>query len=213
MRKQSVSPSRFRGGFSISEVIVSMALIIMLSVAGFAACYIGLSMQQSADRSVEIWSISDAISDAFGLALDDSGGVSDDESKKADFVLAFNKRIAFAVDCWAPDVKSFTGSYALDGGEWTVDVVTEGKTDYVAVPDGNGGFVTEERIVASSGLSLTYSGVHNGSASFIFVYRYFTPNIEVIATVNVRTGNYYLDVEGYSSGKEKATYTLREVYS
>ena len=200
-------------GYSIAETVIAMALVVLFSVAGFLACYVGLRMQENAASSIRIWNAADEVRGAFERTLSEQGGVSDDEAEKNSFLLAFQERLAFALDSWTPNVFGFTGIYALDREPWELQLAMETETVWTAEPGADGGASEPvEREVAVVGLDTYYYGAVNGQPSYRFDYRYFTRSYEILAKVNVRTGVYYLTVEGYQSGMQSPSYTLEEVY-
>lgn len=68
-------------GYSLAEIIVSMALIAMLSAAGFAVCYTAVNLQGKSERNLRIWNAADAVRGSFAAAVY-AAGVSDDPQDK-----------------------------------------------------------------------------------------------------------------------------------
>lgn len=52
--RRPIQAAAGRRGFSLAEIIVSMALIAMLSAAGFAVCYTGVNLQGRSERNLLI---------------------------------------------------------------------------------------------------------------------------------------------------------------
>lgn len=189
--------------FSIAEIVVSMALILIMTAAGFTVCYVGLGIQNNTQNYMSIRNMSDNIRVAFETSLSEVG-ISSEEDDKKEFLTDFNNRIAFTLNSWVPDLRGFTGERSLDGDSWEINVILEEQTDVVDYA---------EKTTVVKGLDLKYSGADSTGPTYTFEYRYFTGSVEIITLINVRSGNYYLTVRGYRAGSSNVSYELAEVYS
>ena len=197
-------PMRYLGakrGFSIAEILISMTIIILLSVLGFTACYIALGAQRNAQRNLAILSAMDAASDAFSAVAEEIPASSEEEQKSA-FIGEFNRRLAFALNSYAPDVRGMEEANGFGWRQnWEIHIVNRSETEYeVQVVDGVEQIV--ERQVAIDGLDLTYRGAESGGYC-VFVYRYFTERYEVELTLNLVYTDYYtLYLRGRRNGSD-----------
>ena len=195
--RRPIQAAAGRRGFSLAEIIVSMALIAMLSAAGFAVCYTGVNLQGRSERNLLIWNAAGAVRYSFADAAAEVG-VSGEPADKLAFVEAFNRRLAFSLNAREPDVNGFSGPYALTGGAWSIRLVMESQTALVGRPDGDG--ITESReTIALRGLYMLYDGADASGATYIFRYVYFTRDFELDISVNLRLGTYYFSVSGYAA--------------
>lgn len=181
-------------GYSIAEVIVSMAVIMMLSLATVAACYVGVKIQSRAESSLLMQNYSQEIVRQFVLCGNDVQNKSDEEQKQQ-FILDFNSRLSFVLNSWEPNFNNFSNDKTLDNA-WNIDLVLEQEGKYQET-DGNVGIVQ----VPVVGFNVSYLGVDNGGRTYTFGWRYFTKLFELEVKVNVRGGTYYLTVLGkYADG-------------
>lgn len=202
-----------RGGFSIAEVVVAMALIVLLSVTGFLACYTGLAIQNNANGMLAIRNAADGFYTAFSQTLSDRGGVTGDDAKKNQFILDFHENLAFVLGSYVPDVRGFSeaSGYGI-GQSWTVEVANKTRTDLTYTNNSDGTLTETETVVVLEGLTLTYDGTQNNTR-YMFHYRYFTEQITIEATVHILFSTpWYLDISGYRAGSDFATYEHREVF-
>ena len=207
-------------GYSLAEIIVSMALIAMLSAAGFAVCYTAVNLQGKSERNLRIWNAADAVRGSFAAAVY-AAGVSDDPQDKLAAADDFHRRLAFALDVPAPQLDGFTGPYALDGAPWTVRLVAESETALVGTPV-PGGVEESEVVTAIRGLIVEYGGADDGTATYTFRYTYFSRDLALEVSVNLRTGTYYFRCDGYAAALDEterryaaagtAVYTLEDSY-
>ena len=199
-------------GFSVAEVVVAMALIILLSVTGFMACYTGLAIQRNASLSVAVNNAADAFSGAFSLALNKTGGVSSSDEQKEAFVLEFNRQVGFALGSYVPDVRSLSeqAGYGL-AQNWTAEAVNSSRTEQEATVLPDGTVTTETVEVVLCALSLSHEGEVNNTR-YLFRYRYFNEQFTIEATINL-IGSWYLDIEGFRAGSDTAIYETQEVFS
>lgn len=194
--------------FSIAEIIISMALIAILSIAGYTACYLGLNMQNSAAGRLSIWNIADGVRVSFERSFSETGVSSEDEGKRA-FLIDFNDRLAFALNSYVPNLNGFEGDRALDGDAWEIALILEEEISYVPDPDGTLSTVR----TTVSGLNLNYFGADQTGPTYTFEYIYFTSSVKIDIMINIRTGIYYLTVRGYHAGSDNEVYKLEEMYS
>ncbi len=78
--------------FSLAEVIVSMALIVILSVAGFMACNVSVTLQDNRAQHISAWSVAYSVRDSLRSALSQR---TEDASGTFDVLADFNGKFAF----------------------------------------------------------------------------------------------------------------------
>ena len=210
-RQASLRARRGRRGFTVAEVVIAMAIIVMMSVLGFYACYVGLNIERNANRNFAVRTVAENVRSAFAQALEDTNGVSSDEEDKKSFILAFNARLAFALDSYEPNVYNFSESagYGL-GDVWSVQIANETRVEYSATVDENGQQHVTQTTVVLEGLDLTYDGT---TARYNFEYRYYTEQLELRASVNILQGVWSLTLRGYGAGSSYASYEWTGRYS
>ncbi len=79
----------FRRGFSIVEVVVAMAVVVLLSAVGISTCIVALKIQSNAINTELVYNVSEEFISAFYGAAADEG----------DFKDNFKNRIIFALNC------------------------------------------------------------------------------------------------------------------
>lgn len=196
---------RAERAFSIAEIIISMALIIMLSVLGFTACYIALGSQRNASRNLEILSAMDGAVTAFEQAAEEVSPSAETDAKLS-FLLAFHEQLAFALDSYVPNVRGMSESAGYGWRQnWQVNVANRTATEYtVEVIDGAEQIV--ERTVTLAGLNIAYNGAESGGYG-VFSYFFFTEQIEVRLTLNLVYTDYYtLSLHGYRAGSDLSAF-------
>ena len=124
-----------RHAFSIAEIVISMAIIILLSILGFTACYVALGSQRNASRNLEILSAMDGASSAFEAACD-AYAPSGEAGEKLNFLNEFHRRLAFALDSYAPNVRGLdeAAGYGV-GQDWQISLANRTRTEYVVVEE------------------------------------------------------------------------------
>lgn len=171
------------------EVILSMALIIMVSAAALTCCYLATRQQVNSKNLIHIQTVAESTKTSFSLALERCPKGESDE-KKQDFVTEFNELLSFAyrIDFASAvgaeiDVKGFSTA-------WTVTVPQDGKTS----------------------VTVDHPVYVNNSTSYFFTYTYTTASYSVKTEIVVRNGDYYFDQTGYTSGSDKAIYQFKGQY-
>lgn len=203
-------PSFSCRAFSISEVVVAMAIIVMLSVLGFFACNVGLQLENAANRLFYLSSGAENVRSAFEKTLCETGGVSQSEERKKQFILTFNIRLAFALDSYAPDMHGLSENAGFGAGQaWNIRIVNKSRTEWVSETDENGMPQIYERTVPIEGLDIDYDG---SAARFVFQYRYYTALYELLIEVNMLHGNWLLTVNGYGAGALHPSYEWGKIY-
>ena len=216
-------PRRFSRGYSLVEIIISMALIILLSAAGFATCYASIAVQRNSRNHIYIWSAIDAFRSCLETTLaaaDLSSAQEDKLTAVQTIVQAYDARLVFALNTPALPTQNFEGSYALTGAGWTVTVAAQTRTEQEPVLDAdgnpvldeNGNFAVEETVTVLRGLELSYAGAADGVPSYLFTYRYFPEEIAVTATLDMSGENYTLTAEGRRASSDRVVYSIEEVY-
>lgn len=61
--------------FSLAEIIVSMALVVMLSVVGFLACTVSVRMTDNRNQHISAWSVAYSAVDCLRVAVNQGGDV------------------------------------------------------------------------------------------------------------------------------------------
>ena len=194
-----------RHAFSIAEIVISMAIIILLSILGFTACYVALGSQRNASRNLEILSAMDGASSAFEAACE-AYAPSGEAGEKLNFLNEFHRRLAFALDSYAPNVRGLdeAAGYGV-GQDWQISLANRTRTEYVVVEE-NGVERLEERVVVLEGLDLVYNGAQP-SGRYVFVYTYYNEQIELRATLNiVAESSYTLYLNGYRAGSSLSAF-------
>lgn len=171
-----------RRAYSIAEIIVAMALIVMLSVLGFMSCYTALAIQRRSEKYLAVWSGVDSVQSAFEDSVAEYSAFSDAEQRAA-LLLDFHKRLSFAVNAWVLNVNGFTGEYAITSSSaWSTQVVMESEIKWSAVYDEVSGTIVEQQIsVPKRGLALEFKGADR--QVYAFEYRYYTPTETLVAYV------------------------------
>ncbi len=137
---------RSRRGFSIVETVVAMAIILMLTSAGIAACTVALKIQNNAINSEQVYNICDEFVSAFYDSSDQNG---------------FNARLAFAVGC-------SVGEYS-EGSENAVITYTVSESSAVYTYSASGMNVEATLTLNGSALeSITVKGTATGVNKAVF---------------------------------------------
>lgn len=201
---------RRRAGYSLAEVVIAMALIVMLSVAGFSACYVGLGIQNRANKNLDIWNAAEAFRSSF-LSVCNSNGKPVGEEEVIRFLDDYNARIAFVLDVYDPsDPAGYQGGYSLNGEAW--EIVTELESETVVVPPSDpSGEATTQKVIYS-GLNFSYDGAWRDQPSFIFSYRYYTREIEINVKLTLRETLCAIEVEGGVLDNNSSLYKREEVF-
>ena len=196
---------RAKRGFSVAEVLVSMTIIILLSVLAFSACYIALGAQKNAQSNLAILSAMDAASDAFAYTAKQVPASSEEE-QKAEFLNVFNRRAAFALNSYAPDMHGMAAEEGFGWRQnWDIGIVNRFTTEYEVQTEGGAEQVVE-RQVAADGLDVAYRGAEPGGYC-VFAYRYYTDRFEIELTLNlVYTDSYVLSLRGQRAGSDVVAY-------
>ena len=208
MNKRQFLPRRAaERAYSIAEIVISMALIVMLTVTGFTVCYISLRLQNRSAERMYIQNISDAVNACLPAAQAECGGPFEDRTEQKNFVLAFNKYLSFALNVTPFNLRDFTGEYVLDGDGWAQEIILASDTIYTAERDENGNITEEQKTIVKQGVSVSYRGNH--SDIFAFDYRYFTEDLEIRAALIFEKSGFSFTVEGYTAGwsEEEERYT------
>ncbi len=204
--KNRTCAARLRQGYSIAEIVIAMAIIVMLTVVGFTACYAALAVQERANKSLSAWNAAESVQTAL------RGAFRTESKDAADLVPACTQRLALALDAWVFD----TQAYSYDSPEsWSIEAVMEFDTQTDVNYDGENFDQTQTRI-SRRGWVLTFGGA--AEESYSFSYRYYTTQtvVEIQIDVTAAAIDYEIGVYGaqFSEGSHNyvasgdATYTL-----
>ena len=86
---------RRKKGYSLTEVIVSMALIVLVSVTAFMVCYVGINAENNSDTNMQIFSSAETFRKCFEHTLRQFGKGENEEEKDA-FLEGFNDAVSFS---------------------------------------------------------------------------------------------------------------------
>lgn len=196
--------------FSVSEVVVAMAIIIMLSVLGFLACNVGLHIENTASRLFYLQSGAENTRAAFVQTLNETGGVTQEEEGKKNFILAFNHRLAFALNSFAPNMRGLSEHEGYGVGQtWNIRLINKSRTEWVSEVGEDGRPQVYEKIIPIEGLDVDYNG---SSARFVFTYRFYTELYELRIGVNLLHGDWRLTVKGYGPESSHSSYEWEGSY-
>lgn len=176
--------AKLNRGFSLTEVIISMTLVVMISAIGYLAC--ALATKIGTDGEKEVKGYADA--EKFYLCLSSAyESVDGNYAQKDEYLSAL---VASAE--WyfrAEGLSSLVAAQTLNGGEWTEQVLIAG---------------TEEKNDGNFGVY--YYGAENGTASYAF--RLFSSDAEheTSCYVNCRTAEVRARVEARKPNANLAFY-------
>lgn len=221
IRMHRAAGCRRKNGYSLVEVIISMALVVLLSVTGYAACYVSLRVQERSRDDIYIWDAADSFRTNFAYALDLCAAADDPAEQVQNFLSEYSALMAFALDCWQPNVENFRGEYALDSQPWTAATVTS--YDEVVTPvvgedgspvlDEHGQPLLQTKRVPVSGFELAYKGANAENApSMQFSYYYYTSFVEIRAELDLSQHVWALSVAGARAGADEPTYSFSEEF-
>lgn len=182
--------------FSIAEVIVSMALIIMVSVAGYMACNIAIEFNSNRIINLQTWSVAESFRSAFANAIAEEGNVDYDENID-DIFVRFNDNIAFFanVQSFSQEFETLNNKTIEDKSSWSIERVSQQ--------------FSEE----SQNFSITISHDNEESKGNPYVYSYVLKHtdyrIEVLIIFAGTQG--YLYIDGYIGDNWKANYSYSEI--
>lgn len=132
---------RRKKGYSLTEVIVSMALIVLVSVTAFMVCYVGINAENNSDTNMQIFSSAETFRKCFEHTLRQFGKGENEEEKDA-FLEGFNDAVSFS---FGADISEPFANETLLGGEWKI-----------SAPAANTGFRDDG--TPKNGLSAYYYG-------------------------------------------------------
>lgn len=107
---------RRKKGYSLTEVIVSMALIVLVSVTAFMVCYVGINAENNSDTNMQIFSSAETFRKCFEHTLRQFGKGENEEEKDA-FLEGFNDAVSFS---FGADISEPFVNETLLGGEWKI---------------------------------------------------------------------------------------------
>ncbi|MFQ7035745.1 MAG: prepilin-type N-terminal cleavage/methylation domain-containing protein [Candidatus Borkfalkia sp.] len=107
---------RRKKGYSLTEVIVSMALIVLVSVTAFMVCYVGINAENNSDTNMQIFSSAETFRKCFEHTLRQFGKGENEEEKDA-FLEGFNDAVSFS---FGADISEPFANETLLGGEWKI---------------------------------------------------------------------------------------------
>ena len=61
--------TRWKKGYSLTEIIVSMALIVLVSAAAFMVCFVGMKAENNSDTNMQIYSSAESFRKCFEHTL------------------------------------------------------------------------------------------------------------------------------------------------
>lgn len=210
---------RKQRGYSIAEIIISMALLIMLTSTGFAVCVTSLRIQKRAQDNVYIWNTADLFRTSFEDTLF-SLGIASEETEKKLFVVEFNRRLAFGLNTPVPETGDLSGFYGLTGSQWYTRAVAESRLEYEPILDEsgqplldeNGRVIVQQVHIPTRALELNYCGSKaDGTASYKFLYRYYDSFSEIQVSADLFGTEYTLTITG-EQPDGSVIYTYEEVY-
>ena len=176
---------RRKRGFSLTEIIISMALIVTVSAVGFLACTVALRIGANGNREMNGY----ADAEMLRLSLDRAfGSIGGDKERKDDFMSAFTDELEWYFG--AEGLSELVKEQDLRGEPWTVDAPEGGETH----------------------VSVYYYGVDNGLESYAYSVTVHGKACRTILALNIRTGTFYTTVSVYRSGDERPYYERRELY-
>lgn len=184
---------RFNRGYSLTEVVVSMALIVLVSVTAFLACGVAVLSRNNSFNNMQLISTADAYRSCFELTVSEVGK-SESEEEKIRFVDSFTDKIAF---CFGSE--HLFESYR-DGIRAYLEV--EGEREITMPGDG----------LRSNGVTMYYLGADRAGITFSFRYECTTATSRIVCIINVRSNIYYFTVEGYLNDSERVAYQYEKNY-
>lgn len=157
--------------FSLAEIIVSMALIVLLSVVGFMACNVSLTMQDNRDQHYRSWSFAYSAVDCLRNAVNlrDTSVADNNLSAVMD---DFNNRLAFLFGT-VNFTDEFNAQYGADA-DWEFFVDCDDVYDF---PPAHG---------LENALTVYHSVEQSGGNPLHFVYSFTTSKyqMDIVVTVN-----------------------------
>ena len=185
----------WKKGYSLTEIIVSMALIVLVSAAAFMVCFVGMKAENNSDTNMQIYSSAESFRKCFEHTLRQFGK-GEEEAEKDAFLREFNEKISFS---FGADISDMFAEKSLLGGEWRV-----------SAPAANTGYRDDGS--PKNGLSAYYYGADRAGATYAFEYEAFAALSRVVCKVNLRSNVYYVTIEGYLADSGKAAYLYTEQY-
>ena len=175
---------RRKRGFSLTEIIISMALIVTVSAVGFLACTVALRIGANGSREMNGY----ADAEMLRLSLDRAfGSIGGDKERKDEFMSAFTKELEWYFD--ADGLSELVEEQDLLGEPWTVET-----------PEGE------------PNVSVYYYGADNGLESYAYTVTVYKKACRTVLALNIRTGTFYTTVSVYRSGDERPYHERRELY-
>lgn len=188
---KKLSPNK---AYSIAEVVISMALIVLLSVATVAACYVGTSIQERSEVAMRLTNIAQEVENQFVRCAAAATNKAD-QSQKQQFVLQFNSMLCFVLNSWEADFNNFQGDRSLDNA-WQISLALEQVGQHQFDDDGNIVIVP----TTVEGLDVSYLGSDDAGSTWSFSWNYFSRTLSVEVIVSVRSATWYLTINGKRSG-------------
>lgn len=186
--------------FSVMEIVISMALIAVMSIVGFTVCYFAVATRSASQKNLNVKNAADSLFCAFSVSVGECGVSTDAEQKKT-FLIDFNSRLAFALNSYTPQFFNFSGDYSLEGDGWEIAIVNK-KTSRYDVDPQTGETVAVQQV--ECGLNVSYLG------NYGLQYEYFTTAYRVVANISVVTKTYSIRVRGYSADSDTVVYDRQE---
>lgn len=173
-----------RNGFSLTEVIISMSLIVLISAVGFLACL--LANRIGAESEYELKGYMDA--EKMRLCLDSAyDAIKGDSEKKDEYVRVFMERAE-----WYFETKGLANqvlSQEKSGADWTVELSVGNKQGE-----------------SCRSLSVYYYGVQNGLASYAYAVTVADEGHSVRCVLNCRTAVFSATVTATKNNASLAFY-------
>lgn len=173
-----------RNGFSLTEVIISMSLVVLISAVGFLACL--LANRIGAESEYELKGYMDA--EKMHLCLDSAyDAIGGDFEKKDEYVRAFMERAEWYFE--TEGLAERVLSRGTNGTDWTEEM-----------PAGS------ERGESRRSLSVYYYGTQNGLASYSYVVTLADEGHSVRCVLNCRTAVFSATVTAAKNNASLAFY-------
>ena len=182
---------RLGRGYSIAEIVISMALIVLLTVAGFTACYAALAVQGRADENMQAWNGAGTVREAFVSAL--HGGIEGDtiDERARSVTEKFGSRLGFALNATVFGLHTVT----FDGAGWQLSAVMEADVRQEGTVGEDGQLTETEIQLPRRGLVLSYGGRGTGKLT----YEYYSTELALTAEVTVTSEGCDMTVTAYAS--------------
>ena len=177
---------RAKRAFSLSEIVFSMALIILLSTLGYMVCNISLSSRRMREQNLQIVSYSESLYSAFSRACIKNVN---SEQREKDLLFDFNEMVAYVTS-----VTNFENEFASQTDDkWTLVADSEN-----VIKNGES---TNEKY-----LRVSFDIRESRGNPFFFNYVYKEQKFRIEFSVYSLGEKLYFSVKGYREGAKKSTY-------